>query len=104
MLKIFFKKLLRRIFSRTTSIKFYYSSEKRAKNVFNCLSRLFLLNKEKYLVLKSRLIDDYWKSGSYIVFFKFIEAEQRNSPSIENLIAKISLEAKELYSEKDNSR
>ena len=79
MMKKFFKNLLKKLASRTLTLKFYYPSPETASKVFNALSNFFTLNKDKYQILKSEMNDDYWNTEQYIVFFKVRELEEEDA-------------------------
>lgn len=79
MMKKFFKNLLKKLASRTLTLKFYYPSPETASRVFNALSNFFTLNKDKYQILKSEMNDDYWNTEQYIVFFKVRELEEEDA-------------------------
>ena len=79
MMKKFFKHLLKKLASRTLTLKFYYPSPETASRVFNALSNFFTLNKDKYQILKSEMTDDYWDTEQYIVFFKVRELEEEDA-------------------------
>lgn len=79
MMNKFFKNLLKKLASRTLTLKFYYPSPETASRVFNALSNFFALNKDKYQILKSKMNDDYWDTDQYIVFFKVRELEDEDA-------------------------
>lgn len=86
-MKKFFKNVLKKLTSRTLTLKFYYSSLETASRVFNILSNFFTLNKDKFQILKSKMTDDYWDTEQYIVFFKIRELEE--DPELNNLLRKL---------------
>ncbi len=77
MMKKFIKISLKKLTSRTLTLKFYYSSPETASRVFNILSNFFTLNRDKYQILKSEMTDDYLNTEQYIVFFKVRELEEK---------------------------
>lgn len=79
MMKKFFKNLLKKLASRTLTLKFCYPSPETANRVFNTLSNFFALNKAKYQILKSEMNDDYWDTDQCIVFFKVRELEEEDA-------------------------
>ena len=105
MMKKFFKNLLKKLASRTLTLKFYYPSLEIASKVFNTLSNFFALNKDKYQILKSDMNDDYWDTEQYIVFFKVRELEEEDA-ELNELLRKlmygsINHEMPECYKSKD---
>ena len=78
-MKKFFKNILKKLTSRTFTLKFYYSSPEIASRVFNTLSNFFTLNKDKFQILKSEMNDDYLDTEQYIVFFKVRELEEEDT-------------------------
>lgn len=79
MMKKFFKNLLKKLASRTLTLKFYYPSPETASRVFNALSNFFALNKDKYQILKCEMNDDYLDTDQYIVFFKVRDLEEEDA-------------------------
>lgn len=78
-MKKFFKSILKKLASKTLTLKFYYPSPKIASRVFNNLSNFFTLNKNKYQILKSEMTDDFLNTEQYIVFFKIREFEEEDA-------------------------
>ena len=87
MMKKFLKSILKKLASRTLTLKFYYISPDAASKVFNTLSNFFTLNKDKFQILKSKMTDDYWDTDQYIVFFKVREFEE--DPELDNLLRRL---------------
>ena len=86
-MKKFFKNVLKKLTSRTLTLKFYYPFPETASRVFNILSNFFTSNKDKFQILKSKMTDDYWDTEQYIVFFKIRELEEDSE--LNNLLRKL---------------
>lgn len=77
-----FKRLLRRLFCRTTTLKFYYNRRERANEVANDLTVHFMIHKNEYEVLKYKIYDCSPASSSefiWCVMFKLLELDQNNN-------------------------
>lgn len=76
MLKNFIKRMLKKLMSKTLVLKLYYSSPEIASEVYNILFKFFMLKNNKFQILQNNIIDDYWDSDLYIVYFKIRKFEE----------------------------
>lgn len=93
-----FKRLLRRLFCQTTTLKFYYIDRKRANEVANGLAVYFMTHKNEYEIINYKIYECSPALSSkfiWCVMFKLLELGQSNNTNPAELMNSLKEVVKE---------